>query len=555
MQSNPSSSSSVSSVKSSGVPIDVRSLNWTQQLASDYIYNFNRLEPFFAGNPTKCSDWEKSITRRHETHYPNNKVVDMLIAQQRQRQAPPNAITATTKLRDPRTIAIVTGQQAGLFGGPLFTLLKALTTIKLANQVSQDYTVPTVAVFWIDADDHDWEEVRSCSVLDSKFQRQKISLPLRTSASEQPMGSILLDDSIAAAIDELATTLNPSEFSQKLLTDIRATYRPGVRFVEAFGRWLETLLGNYGLIVFDGSDPVGKDLTKEVFVRELKFPGQTSKLAAETGAALVDNGYHAQVTQKQDTISLFNFETTRRPIKLGPRGFMIGDTSVTTSTLVDEASLRPERFSPNVLLRPIVQDTIFPTVCYVAGPNELAYLAQLKKIYSHFSVPMPLIYPRTTATIVDSATAKFLARYEFPFQTLQAQDEAALNRLLESQLPSPVEESLNDVAKAIHDRMIVVARKVSIVDDTLVGATQSTQKRIERELQNLHNKVIQAAKRKDQTLRRQYIRACSQAFPDGRPQERELGILHFLNRYGPTLVDRVAEVLSLDLGYHWVITI
>ena len=545
----------VPSAKGVRIPVDIRRLPWARRVASDYVYNFAGLAPFFAGNPAVLSDWQHAITRRHAHPCPAGQIVEVLRAQQRQRHAPPNALAATDRLHDPRTVAIVTGQQAGLFGGPLFTLLKALTTIRLADQISQQYDVPAVAVFWIDAEDHDWEEVRSCGVLDAELQRREISLPPRAGGNETPAGAVRLDASIETAIDELASVLTSSEFSQSLLADLRATYCPGARFVEAFGRWLEALLGRQGLIVFDGSDPVAKPLASRIFDHELRSPGRTSELAAASGAALVASGYHAQVTPQPDSVALFHLDGVRRPIRLKPDGFAVGDTSLAADVLVGEATAKPARFSPNVLLRPVVQDTLFPTVCYVAGPNELAYLAQLKGIYTHFSVPMPLIYPRATATIIDSATARFLARYDLPFEALQAQDEAALNRLLESQLPSSVERSLDDAMRAVQDGMAAVASAMPAVDGTLVGAARSTQGKMERELRSLHGKVIQAAKRRDETLRRQYMHARAQAFPDGRPQERGLGFVHFLNRYGPAVVDRITEDLSLDVGHHWVITI
>src|SRR5204863_471666 len=211
--------------------------------------------------------------------------------------APPAAVDAGRRLADPRTVAILTGQQAGLFGGPLFTLLKALTALKLADQVARDHDVPVVAVFWIDAEDHDWEEVRSCTAFDD------------------------------------------------------------------------------GLALFHLDTPKGG----------------------------------------------------RRAIRQQDGQFIVGDQQYQAAALMREAEEQPSGFSPNVLLRPIVQDTLFPTVCYVAGPNELAYLGQLRGVYEHFGVPMPLMYPRASATLLDSAATRFLTKYDLSLEALQAQDESALN--------------------------------------------------------------------------------------------------------------------------------
>jgi bacillithiol synthase len=222
---------------------------------------------------------------------------------------------------------------------------------------------------------------------------------------------------------------------------------------------------------------------------------------------------------------------------------------------VQQAADRPDGFSPNVLLRPVVQDTLFPTICYVAGPNELAYLGQLRGVYDHFGVPMPLMYPRATATLMDSAALRFLTKYKLPLEALQAQDEAALNELLKSQIPRVVEDSVSEASRTIEAQMAHVVRAMPALDPTLEGAARSTLQRMQHDLQTLHTKLIQAAKRRDETLRRQFIHARALAFPGGHAQERTIGFVSFLNQYGPALVERLDEALPLDMGRHWIVTI
>ena len=197
----------------------------------------------------------------------------------------------------------------------------------------------------------------------------------------------------------------------------------------------------------------------------------------------------------------------------------------------------------------------FPTICYVAGPNELAYLGQLRDVYAHFDVPMPLMYQRATATIVDSATLRFLGKYEVALDALQPQDESALNQLLQQQLPPTVELALSGASAAVAERMAEVAATVPQIDPTLEGTVQSTLTRMQHDLRTLQNKVIQAAKRRDETLRRQFQHAQALTFPNGHPQEREIGFVWFSNRYGPVLVDRLFDDLPLDMGRHWILQI
>jgi bacillithiol biosynthesis cysteine-adding enzyme BshC len=482
-------------------------------------------------------------------------MVAAIMGQLGARRSPDAAKEAAARLRDPRAVAIVTGQQAGLFGGPLFTVLKAITTIQIAARITAEHGVPTVPVFWVDAEDHDWDEVRACHVLDDELRYRTIALPEPPGANEIPVAWIRLDESIDRAADDLALTLAPTEFTESVLDALRLSYRPRVGMADAFAGWMDGLLGGRGLVVFDGADPAAKTLAADLFAREVAAPGRTAALAIESGRALSARGHDPQVVPQEDGVALFRLDGARRPIRVRDGRFAIGDESVDMAVLAAEVASAPARFSPNVLLRPLVQDTIFPTICYVAGPSELAYLAQLGPIYKYFSVPMPLIHPRATATILDSAAARFLARYDLPLESLQPQGEAALNRLLESQLPPSVEQALHATTAAVEEQMSKVIEAVPAIDPTLVGAARTTLGRMEHDLKTLHQKIIQAAKRRDETLRRQFARAQAQAFPAGHPQERALGVVFFLNRYGWGLIDRLMEELPTDMGKHWVLTI
>ena len=526
-----------------------------RRLASDYVFDHEGVRDFFAGNPVDPNAWTEAIARTQQYSRDRDRLAELLRAQQTRRGAPAESIAAARLLAESRTVAIVTGQQAGLFGGPLYTLLKALTALKLARDLRESHHVPAVAIFWIESEDHDWAEVQNCYVLDGDLAPQPVSLPDLPGANEKPIARMQLDDSGVSAVADLEATLQTTEFTPDLLAKLRAAYKPGSGMADAFGQWLETVLGPYGLVVYDASDPAAKPLVADLFAREVEQPGQTTRLAVDAGRRLQAAGYHAQVMPADDSVALFYMNEGRHPIQRDGDGFRIGDTQIAASDLAARIRRSPETFSPNVLLRPLVQDTLFPTACYVAGPNELAYLAQLRDVYNAFGIPMPLIYQRATATIVDSNAMRFLTRNGVALESLRAQDEAALNQLLEAQLPPSVEEAVQDAARAIDDRLTVVAQEVQQIDPTLEGAARSTVTRMQDDLRKLHAKIIQAAKRKDETLKRQFRHAQAQTFPGGHPQEREIGFVYFLNKYGPALAERLADDLPIDMGQHWVLTI
>jgi bacillithiol biosynthesis cysteine-adding enzyme BshC len=538
-----------------GFPVEIRRFPWIKRLAGGCAFDFARVADFFAGDPTDKSAWSDAIARAQRHPRQRDEITDIVQVQQRARSASPRALATAERLRDPRTVAVVTGQQAGLFGGPLFTLLKALTVLRLAERTASEHDVPTVPLFWIDAEDHDWDEVKACGVLDADLSLARVSLDDLPGAGEGPVARVQLDDGVSLATASLASTLPTTEFSPDLLEAVRRAYRPGAGMAQAFGAWLESLLGPRGLVIFDASDQAAKPLVSEIFAREIENAGETSRLAEAAGAALTARGYHAQVTPQVGHAALFHLEGGRESIGLQGDQLMIGKSAATREATLERVRTQPADFSPNVLLRPVVQDTLFPTCCFVAGPNELGYLAQLRDIYAAFGVPMPLVHQRGSATILDANAMRFLARYELPLESLRAQDESELNRLLAAQIPPDAEHSIEEANRAVDEHMDAVATAASKVDATLDAAARSTRGRIQNDLKKLRGKLLQAVKRKDETVRRQFLHAQAQAFPGGHPQERDVGFVYFLNKYGGGFVDRLCEELPLDQGRHWVITI
>ena len=405
--------------------IDVRRFSWIRPLVADYANNFPAVSALYAGDPGRPESWRRAIERAHTHARRRAEVAALLRAQQEHRGASDAARAAADSLAHADTVAVVTGQQAGAFGGPLYTLLKAITAIQLARRTASESGVPVVPVFWVEAEDHDWDEVRAVTVLDADWQARSIQLASPEGAGQLPVGALRVDSRIDESLAALKAAVAQTDFTEWMLSGLEDAWRPGEGMGVAFARWLEGLLGPHGLVVFDSSDPAAKPLVADLFARELQFPGRTSALAGAAARELADRGHQPQVIPQPDSLALFRVDGARRPIRQQDGALLIGDEVHQAAALAAEAVEHPERFSPNVLLRPIVQDTLFPTICYVAGPSELAYFAQLHGVYEHFGVPMPLTYPRASATLVDSAAARFLEKYDVPIEALQPQDDAA----------------------------------------------------------------------------------------------------------------------------------
>ena len=427
-------------------------------------------------------------------------------------------------------MVVATGQQAGTFGGPIFTLLKALTAIKLARDVERTHDVPAVAVFWVDAEDHDWNEVASCTVLDAELAPK----PVRRRPRAAARGRVRSPTSRSRQAPPprrsppSSDALPPTEFTEPLLASLPAHYRDGVTLARAFAGLMDTLLGPLGLVVYDAADPATKAARgRALRARAVELPGETSRLAARPAPRSRPRGYKAQVTPAAGRRRRCSPSARRASRSSARRRRLLRSATARcrAADLAVDAATHPERFSPNVLLRPLVQDTLFPTVAYVGGPSEIAYFAQLKDVYAHFGLPMPLVVPRATATFVDGAGAALPASARASSsarssRATTARSTGCSSRRCRARSKTPFQRR----APTSTARMAAVIAAVPAVDATLEGAAQSTLGKMTHELTALQQKVVQAAKRRDDTLRRQFERARALAFPGGEPQERAVGL-------------------------------
>jgi bacillithiol synthase len=393
--------------------LDIREAPGASPFLCAYTRAFDSVSPLFAGNPADPSAWRAAIRRAQTAPRDRAAIAPVIEAQLDRRDAPAEARAMARRLADPASVTTVTGQQAGAFGGPLYTLLKAVTTLQLARRIEAQHGVPVVPIFWADGEDHDWDEIRAASVIDAGGGLTDIGMPPFDGAGERRSGDIMLDERIAATVDALFAALPTTEFTPDLRAAIARCYAPGRSMAEAYARFIEHLLGRHGLVVFESADAAAKPLARELFAEELRHPGRSGQLAAAAGERSRALGFPPQVVPVEGSAALFHLSPAREAIRVPFDG----------AALAGEALAHPERFSPNVLLRPVVQDWIFPNIAYVAGPGELAYHGQLEGIYKAFGVPRPLVYPRASASIMDARALRFLDRHQMPMAALARPDE------------------------------------------------------------------------------------------------------------------------------------
>ncbi|MBV9406955.1 MAG: bacillithiol biosynthesis cysteine-adding enzyme BshC, partial [Acidobacteriaceae bacterium] len=368
----------------------------TSRLFSDYLYAFQNVEKFF---PAHFSDTQAITRAVQELNYPTARRERMAEALARQNAGS----RALAQFAQPGTVAVVTGQQVGLFSGPAYTVFKALTAAKLAEQL-KELSISAVPIFWLATEDHDLAEVDHAWVFDQDATPAKLSVTSAV-ANGGPVGDVELTD---VPVADLAHALGELPFRDEVLNRVKAAYRPGVRLGTAFREFLSEILKEFGLLFVD---PLAVEVRETAieFVKEVidNVPGLISALR-DRSKELVASGYHAQVLVEADTSLLFLLAQGKRiPIRWKDGRFVARDRSYTAAELKGMA----DQISPNALLRPVLQDYLLPTVSYVGGPAEIAYLAQSRVLYDRLLKRMPVIFPRNGFTLLDTRATKLFERY------------------------------------------------------------------------------------------------------------------------------------------------
>ena len=529
------------------------------QLFFDYLYEYDEVRDFFPSHFRDPGAYRRTIEAISGKRPDRERLTRILERQNSAFGMGGETVANIRLLEKETTFAVVTGQQVGLFGGPLYTVFKTLTTLKLAKTLKETHPqFDFVPVFWLEGEDHDFEEVSGVSVIDR--EGKPVTIRYTHSGVDKdrnlgPIGELRFDASLQLVFDQLEASLSRSEFTENLVARIKQCYMPGTTFLQAFVSWMKDLLGDSGLIFVSSNDKEVKALLAPMFEREINEHPATSQLVISQSANLEER-YHAQVKPK--SINLFMFHRGGRYL-IEPRetDFSLKGTRHFISREEMTALLRnsPEVFSPNVVLRPIAQDSLLPTVVYVAGPSEIAYYAQLSTVYERFAVPQPVLYPRSSGTFIEERLERVLEKYQLDLTQCFEDPERITNRVLR-QIDGINVDSL--FAKA-QDSVRGIAGELKFglteIDQTLLPPLDGIREKMEGALHGLKEKTLAAQKRRNETALRQIERGLATLLPNGNLQERELNFSYYLNKYGPDLVTWLKGELDPGTIKHQAITL
>jgi len=518
------------------------------QLYRDYLAmaDGSLVSGWYGANPFR-PDW----MRRELPANDRGVLADALRAQSISFNAGPLALANIEKLRSgARTV--VTGQQVGLFGGPLLTLHKAATAIARAVDATAATGIDHVPVFWLATEDHDLAEVDTVSLL-TKTSIEKITAHLRV-AEPVAVGGVSLGDGTEAALDRASELLAYAPICDQLREFYAPEASPGATLGGAFARLMAHLFSAHGLIVMDAAGREFHALGSETLRAAIDHAGELEAALLARTAELERDGYHAQVLVKPDSSMLFLIDEQtgeRLALRRVADGlWKAGSKTYTTTNLHGILDSAPERISPNALLRPVFQDTILPTAAYVGGPAEIAYFAQSAVLYERILNRITPVLPRLSATLIEPALGEVMARQELSLPDTFTTAEDLAQRLGARAMPIAAKRKLAAVGNAMESELSALTEYLSGMDASLGRAAKVSGSKMLYQMNRLRRMAANFELQKEASLRKHADALTLHLFPDGHPQERVLAGVWFAARYGEGLIDRlVAEAKNLCPGH------
>jgi bacillithiol biosynthesis cysteine-adding enzyme BshC len=460
------------------------------------------------------------------------------------------------RLRSRDSVAVVTGQQVGLFTGPLYTLYKALSAVKLAACLTARGT-DAVPVFWMASEDHDWEEVREAQVVACDGRLASVSVPDSLHREGEQVGGVRFDETVEEAAKRVFDLLPSSEFLPDVERLLRECYHGGRASSEAFARMLSALTAKYGLVLLDPVDARLKRLAAPLYSDAARKGAEIAAATDARSRELEAAGYQAQVHTSTDAFPLFLIDDgARRALtRTGAGRYRAKGTEHdwTAEELAALALSEPERFSPNVTLRAVVQDYLLPTIAYFGGAAEVAYFAQTAESYRVLGRPATPILHRASLTVVERRTARTLTRYGLKLEDFFGGLDSVIARVVEQHLGTELAGAFDETDAAVNSALDSLDASLRDFDPTLAEALGGGRRKIRHQLDGLRARFHRAQMQRDRSALRQLERAATALYPERALQERHVNVTSLLARHGLYAVEWIHDAIDLSTNDHQIV--
>ncbi len=512
----------------------------TSPLFADLVYHYDRVAPFYEHHYLDRDSYGRASAK---IRYPDGRR-HALVAALRELNDPSPQLDLLARSG---TVAVVTGQQVGLFSGPCYTIYKALTAARLAAQLTS-HGIPAVPVFWLATEDHDFDEINHAWVFDAAKRPHQL-LVEAVGMANRPVGGIAAE---SYPTPQLRQILSGHPFGDEVSDMVEASYQPGRTMGQAFADLLRLLMPDLGLLYLDPMQPSLRNLAAPLLREAVHAAPLLSEKLLQRNQQLLDAGYHAQVHIEAKTSLFFLLENGQRHTLRRD-----GDQYVNARTRYSSGELaaRAGHISPNAVLRPVVQDYLLPTAAMIGGPAELAYLAQSQVIYHELSQPAPVVVPRSGFTLLDGRAVKLMERYHLAPKDIFGGLEAIRTRVSEQLVPPPLRDSLQSAKAQTSALLDSMQMELARFDATLGEATARSRSKILHQLAKMEAKTARECLRRDERAAAEAEYLHHLIYPHNHLQERIYTMLPFLAQHGPDLIHRIRESVHLDCPDHVVLAV
>ncbi len=529
------------------------------RLFADYIYNFPKVKHYYGGNRYLIdSSWENLYESISSKGLTRKEVARVLQEQNKKWGAKQKVLDNIAHLEMEDTVAVVSGQQVGLLLNPLYTLYKALTAIKLAAELRERFKWRVVPIFWMEAEDHDLSEVNSLSFIDSQNRPVRLALENPFREGKRSVGELHLGEQIELLLKRLNTLVPETEFKPELWKKMVTFYNSEETFSSSFARLMTHLFRGYGLVIVDPSNEKLKALARPLFARVIDNFAELTNILANRNKELLQAGYPLQVNLQDlshNTCLFINIEGEKYSLLKNNDGFSPRgrEEAYSREELLLLLEKSPEQFIPNVVLRPLFQDSLFPTIAYVAGPSEVAYFAQLQPLYPLFELPMPVIFPRSSFTVVEQKVKRVLDRFGLSFSHLLAGRAQVIEKIMPPAEVNPQEDPFPTVYQKMEAILNELRTHLQQTDPTLVGALEKSWQKISYQLNHLAGRYRRALLQRHKILLHQIDKVFNNLFPYDQLQERTINPFYYLFRYGESFLQLIYEEIGFKRFDHKIV--
>jgi bacillithiol synthase len=529
------------------VSLPYRALSEQSKFFSKLFADYAGVEPtrahtLFGSDYRNPQHISEKLAKRAAATANREGLVEVLLRQNRALGAGEKTLANIEKLRKPTAMTVVTGQQLGIFTGAMYTIIKTLSAVHRAAQYHQQFSdYDFVPVFWLEGEDHDYDEIASVTIPAADGKPKPFRYTEKNAVPRGMTGRTMLSSDIQFFVNDFLSSLPSSEFKPTIADLLRQSYKEGETFLTAFAKTMNALFADYGLVFISPDDAAYKRLAAEVFMKELQEQPQSSTAVIQQSAMVEEAGYEIQAKARAVNLYLirdnkrFSIEPASKEWELLP----LRET-ITSASLLETAYSAPEQFSPNVILRPVIQDAVLPTAAYIAGPGEIGYWAQLKKVYAFFKVEMPLVVPRTSLTIVEPRFQKTFEKLSHAatldrarlYQEYLINRQTLIDQAIASESSLDAEKLFADAEGEVKELLARLDTILKPVDFSLSQALEGAGGKMLFQLQSMKEKTLRAQKQKEGSLAEQTAKLEPALLPDGKLQERVINVFYFLSKYG-----------------------